>query len=399
MARIIVTSKVKALDQDHLEIRDGGGCLMLFGLPFALGGVLMILAALGKLPGGEPVSEPNVMLGMSLAFLLPGLGMMGGRKWTVLDLAQGVVSMRWGWFVPIGNQVRPLSDFCGVVMRFSISSGSGDSGSAEEYPVALKAVQGKDLPLCTMATYADALRRAKEFAAFLRYPLLDDTTQHEQVIAPEHLGESFQTQLVAEEATAPAVAPPPELRSQVSVVGDAVQIRIPGRGFPPVLRLLVGAVVVFILLFEIPFLSPLLSIAHDSGMARLFFGGFMLLSILGPLIVLGAVFYRMFYSRTTVTVNSQGIVIANQAIVGKTTRTIPAADILGLDYKQAAVTPSDSANTSSSAVYWIGTLLSSGGITVKTTAGLQSFGAGLSDEETLYLFALIKEALSGKVRV
>ena len=111
---------------DRLQIREGGGCLSVFGIPFF---------------GG-------------LAF---------GRSWTTIDRAQREVLKQWGLLVPLRRQSIPLEGYTAVTLGFV----QGDSDSADTFPLTLKARSGADLPLCSLTQYAKARECARAIAEHL----------------------------------------------------------------------------------------------------------------------------------------------------------------------------------------------------------------------------------------
>src|SRR6185436_7954884 len=70
---------------ERLQFREGGGCLSLFGTPFLLAGVFMLISVAGVVPinGGGPFARPLLGL-MGLAFTGVGGALVLGRAWTVL---------------------------------------------------------------------------------------------------------------------------------------------------------------------------------------------------------------------------------------------------------------------------------------------------------------------------
>ncbi|HEU4692831.1 MAG TPA: hypothetical protein VFS23_30930, partial [Vicinamibacterales bacterium] len=86
---------------DRLEIREGGGCMTIFGLPFFAAGVFMLLVSAGLIPveGGDDVLTRIVLPLMGIAFTLVGGALSFGRAWTIVDGTRREVLKQWGLLV------------------------------------------------------------------------------------------------------------------------------------------------------------------------------------------------------------------------------------------------------------------------------------------------------------
>ena len=160
---------------DRLQIREGGGCLSVFGLPFFAAGVFMGLTAAGVVPmqTSSTLARP-VLAVMAIVFTLVGGALVFGRSWTTLDRAQRHVVKQWGLLIPMRESVVPLRGYEAVTLAFV----PGDSDSADRFPIALKATAGPDLPLCSFTVYADARACAKSIGDHLHFDLEDASTDH-----------------------------------------------------------------------------------------------------------------------------------------------------------------------------------------------------------------------------
>jgi hypothetical protein len=80
-----------------VEVQKGGGCLSLFGLPFFLAGVFLVLGAAGVVPIGNASERTRLVLGqISPVFLGVGAALVFGRHWLVLDTGSGSLIRRYG---------------------------------------------------------------------------------------------------------------------------------------------------------------------------------------------------------------------------------------------------------------------------------------------------------------
>ena len=87
----------------RLEIREGGGCLTLFGLPFLATGIFMMLASFGFVTmrsDGEPVTRATLFL-LSVVFTIVGALLAFGRSIAAIDIGQHVVTKQWCLLRPV----------------------------------------------------------------------------------------------------------------------------------------------------------------------------------------------------------------------------------------------------------------------------------------------------------
>ena len=397
---------------DRVEIRQGGGCLSIFGVPFLAAGVFMALIGARIIPISNtdevPVWAWPLIFLMGLAFVAVGGNLVFGRRWTTLDTAKGTIVKQSGLLVPLRKEQFPLSGYDGVRLRFE----EGDSDTSDRYPVVLQGKGGRpELELSSPTAYAAAREQGEYIAGFLRLPLVDAATDHEVVVAPGQATENFtgRAQLSADHGE--RAARPPFMRSQVEQFGGKVRIVIPGPGFRP--HLLFGfALPAAFLGYVIPNLLEFFRNTHTPAYVQIFFIGFLLLCFcLLPSISTINGIIRSVRGRTLVEASADGITIEEQAAWRKRVTFLPAREIFGLDYS-AAQTAFSSITRSARERYsrsrpaasaspitpggpgWLRRLVKSKGVLVKCKKGIVAFGAGLPDDEVRYLCALVKRALA-----
>jgi len=396
---------------DCVEIREGGGCLSVFGIPFLAGGVFAALIGAQVIPVSNRSEVPAwvypVIFLMGLVFVAVGGVLVFGRRWTTLDSGKGLVVKQSGLLAPMQKQQFQISDYDRVFLRFE----EGDSDTADRYPVTLQGKGGRpDLALSSTADYASSREQAGFIAGFLRLPLVDASTDHEVVIAPD------QASTPADQARPSAdlgerAARPPFMRSQVEQSGGKVRIVVPGPGFRP--HLLLGFVLpAAILGWLIPGLLEFFWKTHTPEYVQIFFVGFILLFFcLLPSISTVNGIIRSIRGRTTIDAAPDGITIDEQAAWRNRVTFLPAGEIFGIDYG-AAETALRSITRSARERYarsrpaataspitpsgsgWLGRLVKSKGVLVKCKKGIVAFGAGLPEDEVRYLYALVKHALA-----
>ena len=401
----------------RLEIREGGGAFALFGLPFLAAGMFMILGALGLVPvntsGGASVyTRPLVGL-MGLVFAGVGGALVFGRKWTTVDTANRRLVTQWGALVPLREQVSPLDGCAAVTIGFV----KGDSETVDKFPVALKSTMGPELTVFASASYAEARAGAVAIAQHLRVDLEDATTDHPSRQAFADLDGSFRTRATRAGAPERGVEQPVNMRSTVTRDADTLQILIPAPRAGAIALASAVAPLVVPVLFG-PMLIRLFAQSRTPDFAgRVFLGLFFLGSAFFPAMTCVNAIVRSRRGLTAVVVSRDGILVRRRgAWLTKTVASIDAGDIVDVDYstQESAAAATKRAAVRQTATSYGHTVTTSalnpraerilmalarfvkcGGITVKTTRGLTTFGEGLEDEEVRYLHSIIRRTLQG----
>jgi hypothetical protein len=129
--------------RDILEWNRGGGCLLVFGVPFFAAGLLLLVMALRFVPpeGGQP---PLIVL-FVIGFFITGIGtfIMFARGKIVLNRGQGFVARGWRLLVLLKWQQERLNDFRRVLLKGK--SGRGSNSADEFYSVALERVYSGEM--------------------------------------------------------------------------------------------------------------------------------------------------------------------------------------------------------------------------------------------------------------
>ena len=103
-------------DPDIIERKSGGGCLTLFGIPFFLAGLWVLLIGVGAGPvpaaGGFLASTVAVLFGA--IFMAVGGILIFGRSGLIIDRRENRVVQWHGLLVPLRRTIRPLDGFDGV---------------------------------------------------------------------------------------------------------------------------------------------------------------------------------------------------------------------------------------------------------------------------------------------
>jgi hypothetical protein len=313
--------------------------------------------------------------------------------------------------VPLREQVSPLGGYTAVTIGFV----RGDSDTADKFPVALKSTTGPDLTVFAPASYAEARAGAVAIAQHLRIDLEDATTDHPTRQGFGDLDGSFRNRATRVGTPERGVDQPATLRSAVTRDADTLQILIPAPRAGAITLVSAVAPLVIPVLFG-PMLIRLFAQSRTPDFAgRVFLGLFFVGLAFFPAMTCINTIVRSRRGRTAVIVSRDGILVRRRgAWLTRTVASINATDIIDVDYstQESATAASKSAavrqtvtsyghGVTTSAVgprterilLVLARFVKSGGITVKTTRGLTTFGEGLEDEEVRYLHSIIRRTL------
>ena len=398
---------------DCLEIREGGGCLTLFGLLFFAAGIFLTLAGLGLIPLENAQSMDwwgkPLLIAMGLAFASVGGCLVFSRTRITLDAARGTLTRRWWLIMPIKSENFRLESFRSVELGLS----SGDSDSPDTYPIVLKGdAICPDVQLKNGSSYGESRQLAVHLAELLRGPLEEATSDHKTGLESGELRQSLAERIQGRMSGTEEPTRPVSLRSRVEMIPGGVLIRIPGDGFKWTLLLPV-AISVGVLLYFGPGFLEFFDRTRTPVPVQMFFLGFALILFgLIPLFRFISNIVNALRSYTEIIATSQELRLTQQGAWKKSVTTLPAGEIVDLDYSTASgllEKAMDSAGSPPRRPHlgtqppvpprWLKALVRlnrSTGVIVKHRTGRLAFGAGLPDEEVTYLYAEVKRALSGK---
>jgi hypothetical protein len=400
----------------RLQIREGGGGIAVFGLPFLAAGIYMVLGAAGIVPVSNAghtsaIARPLVGL-MGLVFTGAGGTLVFGRKWTTLDPIDRRIIRQWGALVPLREEAAALDDFSSVTIGFV----RGDSDTVDKFPVALKNRTGADVKLFNATTYAEARASAVTIAQHLHLELEDATTDHPTRQAFDQLDRSFQSRAQRAGTVEPGVEQPANARSTVTRDANQLQIVIPAPRPGPIELIAAFAPLVIPVIFG-PMLISFFGRTRTADFAsRIFLSVFVFGFVVLPGISCLTVLARSRRGRTIVAVSREGVLVARRGVWRtRQVASIQAADIVDIDYstrdslaastrhaavRQALQTHGPAASNLGPRTEWLVSALAglarSGGVTIKSSQGLTTFGEGLEDDEVRYLHAIVRRALEGR---
>ncbi|MFW6163345.1 MAG: hypothetical protein ACODAJ_11300, partial [Planctomycetota bacterium] len=270
--------RVRTGDPDVIAYRSGGGCLMLFGLPFLLAGLFVMASPLlpeRYQPKDEDTDEPMPLyfaLPFGGVFALVGAGLVLGRAGKRLDRRAGTVTTWWGLAVPFHRKEMPLSDFDKVRITREVRRSKNSTYTV--YPVRLHGGGDAKVKIEEPRDQSKARGLGEEVAKFLTLPLHDRSMGKTVTRQPEELDESLRDRAERTGERLDVGEPPPDLRSTQTVVGDTLTFEIPPPGFRAMLLIPIVIGVGIAVFVSVVFLVPILREADMPLPIKAVFVGF-----------------------------------------------------------------------------------------------------------------------------
>ncbi|MDQ8183836.1 hypothetical protein [Pelagicoccus sp. SDUM812005] len=273
---------LESLDSNVFEKKYGGGCACLFGLPFFLAGlgviVATILIAIGEIDGDLPLFFGLPFGGI---FVAVGAGILFYRSGLRIDKGQGEVASWWGLLVPLRTKRYALGDIELVTITHEIRRSKNSSYSV--YPVKLTLKKGGELKVTEERKGSNSRREAEAIAKFLEVDIVDRSgageVRRKHVELDMSVKDRFRKGLLRNDI--PEV--PFGMRSKVEFDEYSLSVKIPPLGFRPWLLVPTLGVAVFL---AFPFFGMLLPFLNDQesvdGFSFLFVG-FIALFMAAPL--------------------------------------------------------------------------------------------------------------------
>lgn len=392
----------------RLEVREGGGCLSLFGMPFLAAGLLGLAVATGLITlqnrNNVTMTLPAAIV-IGIAFTLVGGVLVFGRKWTTFNAADRTALVQYGLLVPMRDKIHYLDGYTAVRVEFV----RGDSDTADQYPVTLTGPGRSQLRLFGSTKYAEGRDRAVAIAKLLSLKIEDATTAHPKQMGAAEADLPLHLRARLDHEKRDRVDRPAALRSHITEANGIVTIVIPAARMPAVFFLFfLVPVAVAVLLFE-PF-SRFFRESNTPDPVSWFFLAFLVFAfgVLPAQAGLRA-YLKSRIGRTIITASSSGVRIDERGVLKtRTIASLSADEIIDIDHSvndprsiadeiqarrptMAAPPVGPGTNRVLRIVRW---LVGSGGVTIKSRQGLTTFAQGLEDEELRYLHYVVRRALS-----
>ena len=400
------------LGPDTIQVREGGGILSFFGLPFLAAGVFLLLAGLGVIPFSNENEIPGwghaLFMVMGLAFTTVGSVLVFGRSWTIIDRSAGSITKSKGLLVPMRQDQLSLHDHNRVELRFE----KGDSDSPDTYPICLTGSGGRTLKIISGSDFAASFRQAACLAYFLQFPLEDATGGHLRTLTPEELV-SGGLSAFKDRAVRPRVGRPLTMRSTIDQSTGELQITIPCKPFRliGVLPAVLGTIIWLYVSFDLVEFFDRSS--TPTAVQNVFLLTLLVIMVGLPVLGVTRAALRACFGYSRLAAGREALTLSERSILRVRSRRLELSQIIDIDYqtvqgKRSAVLDEAIADVGGSQpgggkfspdsrlgrfLAWAGRFVTSDGIIIKSTQGWYTFGAGLPDDELTYLHQCIREAV------
>ena len=374
--------RVRTSDPDVIAYRSGGGCLMLFGLPFLLAGLFVMASPL--VPGKYQPKESKTGRPMPIYFAIPfggifatvGAALVLGRAGKRIDRRAGTVSTWWGLLVPFRCKEMPLADFDKVAITHEVRRSKNSTYTV--YPVRLRGEGSAKVDVETPRDEAKARALGEEIAKFLTLPLHDSSVGSVVIRQADELDESLRERAERTGERAEVGSPPPDARAISSVTGDILTFEIPPLGFRPLVLFIMGASLLCPLVFAGVFVVPF-TLTEDVPLGvKLIFAGVLCILFIGvPVGIAWTFALRMAKKTARVDVSPLELRVTVRGLFRSSTHAIPTAELEELQVVNLTKTPKATVGPK------IGlALLGSGGVILaRSDRATLTFGTGLSAAE------------------
>ena len=312
------------IEDDRIEIRKGGGCLAVFGLPFLLAGCSVLVAAVSGKIEGLPVIG-GVLFG--LVFAAVGALFVFGRGGLEIDARSGTYRKWYSLLMLTKETTGTLDAFDKVVIDQEVRHSKNSTYTV--YPIRLVGQDAKvdiDQPLDEDI----ARTQGEKIAKALKLPLADRTGPEEVVRDADHLDESLREhRRRTGEPPSELPSPPSQIKTTIRAEGKEMVLEIPPSGLTPGTLVYLLPPAIFVTFVSLFFLGPFL---HDfEKMPKPFFfvfAGFVgVFFVLLPICMGAGMFLRATRTRHTVRVSPRRLRVTTHGVVRMRHTDIPADEL------------------------------------------------------------------------
>jgi hypothetical protein len=275
---------------DKLEIKSGGGLLVVFGLIFAGVGTVFLI---GMLSIGKD-GPPSLFLFLPVVFIIVGLCVAFGRAGVIFDKREGIITKWWGLGVRLGEKTRPLSEFGYSTISREVRR-SKDS-TYIVFPVRIEGAGGK-LNIKELRKYEKAREQAEEIAKFIDFSVKDSSSGTVVEREAGTLDESLRERAARTGENREIKEPLPGCRIKHTVSSDKLVFEIPPLGRVKariIFYFTVGSTILFLVIFLV-FFIPMFK---KSGNVPIVY--IVVIPILIGNMAIGFVLSRLFRGKRTV---------------------------------------------------------------------------------------------------
>lgn len=373
-----------------LEMKSGGGCVSLFGLPFFFAGLFMILVSTGVIPlsNGDDVPFWGMLIiaCMGLIFSAVGGALVFTRQWHTIDQRQMRLWISKGLMKPMHSSFYDLHDFDEVRIRYV----KGDSDTADSYPIMLISTKGlPELQLNSATSYGQARSQAILISEFLDFKVSDASTDNVQSLEGP-----------AKPAQKTDLPPYPAREDfELKEGPDGLYLGLLPRRLHKA-KLLFGCLpLLFFLLFTRGFWGILWSTGTPAVVRIGFISFFGIFFILLPLTEMLRVRMRTGKAVQTLRISNRGLELQDR--LAKKSLNLRWDQVFGVDLsspeaKLRSAADGQSGVDPASIPRWMPRLVrfvGAGALIIKAADELHYIGSGLPEDQLVYLHAVISNAL------
>ena len=314
-----------------VEVRGGGGCLTIFGIPFLLMGCAPIAALIfGQFSIDAPFEYVLVGI-LCLIFIAVGVVLTFARYALEIDGNSRTYRKRFSVLVWTREKGGSLDRFDKVSVSHRVRRRTDDEGGSRthtDYPIRLEG-PAETLDISSPDSLENAQREAEQVAKALRLPLADRTGPVEIVREADRLDESLrQRRRRTGQGSGELPAPPQGMKTRFRIEGAEVVLEIPPAGFSlGALNYLVPALLfpAFVLFVFQGFIRELVREPDSLNIA--FAAFFALFGIVLPIYVGVHLFLRAVAEHHAVRVSGDRLHVTTRGLVLSRVAEIPADEL------------------------------------------------------------------------
>lgn len=309
--------------------KSGGGCLILFGLPFAVaGGAFFIASVMGKVEGMPWWG--GVLF--SLPFMLIGFGVMTFRSAKEFDPRRRKWRVWWGFVFPWRVREGDFDDVERIEMtreKRTKSSGSGSNRTTRTvivFPVRVHLKGGEPIDVKEPEDFLEARGLAERISKAAEKPLHDRSGEQLVVTQPDELDMSIREKVRRRGEPLEIPPEPAQKRSKYEIDGTTVRFVLPppGMGQAVVGILVATAPAVFVYFI---FFRHFLGEEGMPGAVRYIFMAFLGLFIIIPALAGFSIVTKALGSGAEVEASPDYVRLRRKGLLGWRTTELSADDI------------------------------------------------------------------------
>jgi len=297
-----MTDRTSGSSKSDLTFRSGGGCMMLFGLPFLLFGIAGIgLAATGM---GEP--KENAWVGYLVGSILGaiGMGFVFGRS----EISFDPIARRWcQWWGMLGIKKKKqgsLDDFTEVEITREVRHNKNSTYTV--FPVRVKGAGDLRLTVEEPRDFVKARRLGEKLGKGIGIPLADSSGGTQTIVKPEDMDDNIKQKIREGQIELEQVPEPSVKVSKYEVDGTTVRFSMPTGGLMDIIGGVIAMVVIPAFVGGV-FLLPLLKDDSPAEEKWIIGGVIGVVFVLGPVLAGVRMILKSIYGREGVEVSPQGI--------------------------------------------------------------------------------------------